>query len=83
MLKKINISESEREKILNLHKVLKEATGLSIRGKVLDFNSKEPIYGASVTLTLSNSTKGMAKTDDGGNFKFDGLSSGEYVIYEI
>ena len=80
MIKKINISESEREKILNLHKVLKEATGLSIGGKVLDLNSNEPIFDAKVTLTLSNATKGLAKTDEDGNFKFDGLSSGEYVI---
>jgi len=80
MLKKINISESEREKILNLHKVLKEGTGLSIGGKVLDITSNEPIFGATVTLTLSNTTKGMAKTDADGNFKFGGLSSGEYVI---
>jgi hypothetical protein len=80
MLKKINISESEREKILNLHKVLKEATGLSIGGKVLDLNSNQPIFDAKVTLTLSNATKGMAKTDADGNFKFDGLSSGEYAI---
>ena len=80
MLKKINISESEREKILNLHKVLKEATELSIGGKVLDITSNEPIFDAKVTLTLSNATKGLAKTDADGNFKFDGLSSGEYVI---
>jgi hypothetical protein len=81
MIKKINISESEREKILNLHKVLNEVAGLSIGGKVLDITSNEPIFDAKVTLTLSNATKGMVKTDADGNFKFGGLSSGEYVIY--
>jgi hypothetical protein len=80
MIKKVYISESEKEKILNLHKILKEETGLSIGGKVLDITTNEPVFDATVTLTLSNVTKGLSKTDADGNFKFDGLSSGEYVI---
>lgn len=80
MIKKINISESEREKILNLHKVLNEDTGLSINGYVFDLSNSEPIFDAKVTLMLSNVTKGMAKTDADGVFKFEGLVSGDYVV---
>lgn len=80
MIKKIYISESEKDKIIKLHKRLNEETGLSIGGKVLDITTNEPVFDATVTLTLSNATKGLAKTDSDGNFKFEGLNSGEYVI---
>jgi hypothetical protein len=80
MIKKVYITESEKENILKLHKKLNEETGLSIGGKVLDIITNEPVFDATVTLTLSNATKGLAKTNADGNFKFDGLNSGEYVI---
>jgi hypothetical protein len=83
MIKKINISESEKGKILKLHSLLNEATGLSIGGIVKELETGQPIFDAKVVLTLDNVTKGMAKTDADGLYKFENLSSGDYVISAV
>jgi hypothetical protein len=53
MIKKVYITESEKENILKLHKKLNEETGLSIGGKVLDIITNEPVFDATVTLRFS------------------------------
>lgn len=80
MIKKIYISESEKDKILSQYNILNEATGLSIGGVVKDLETDESVFDAKITLTKGGSTKGLAKTKDDGSFKFEGLDSGDYII---
>jgi hypothetical protein len=80
MINKINITESEKNNILTLHKILNEATGLSIGGEVLSFNGNEPIYAATVSLTDQKNNIKNTKTDDKGRFIFQNLESGRYTI---
>jgi len=80
MINKINITESEKNTILTLHKILNEATGLSIGGEVLSFNGNEPIYAATVSLTDQKNNIKNTKTDDKGKFIFQNLESGRYTI---
>ena len=80
MINKINITESEKNTILTLHKILNEATGLSIGGEVLSFNGNEPIYAATVSLTDQKNNIKNTKTDDKGRFIFQNLESGRYTI---
>ena len=80
MIKKIYISESEKDKILSQYNILNEATGLSIGGLVKDLETDEFVFDAKVTLTKGGSTKGLAKTKDDGSFKFEGLDSGDYIL---
>lgn len=80
MIKKINISESEKENILKLHKKLNENTGLSLYGVVVDIETNEPVFDTKLTLSKDNVTKGMLKTDEEGNYKFENLDSGSYSL---
>ncbi len=80
MIRKINISESEKENILKLHKKINENTSLSYGGVVLDIDTSEAIFDCKVTLTKDSSTKAMLKTDESGKFLFENLDSGSYTI---
>src|SRR5450432_1696698 len=52
----------------------------SIKGKVLDKSSNEPLPFASVVAELNGSQVGGAQTDFDGNFTIKPLNPGKYTI---
>jgi len=81
MIKKVYISESEKEKILSLHKLLNEGDSkFKISGVVVNKEKKDEILiGADVVLYSGETLLNRKKTDANG-FTFDDLIRGEYII---
>ena len=81
MIKKVYITESEREKILSLHKLLNEGDSkFKISGVVVNKEKKDEILiGADVVLYSGETLLNRKKTDANG-FTFDDLIRGEYII---
>lgn len=80
MIKKVYITEFEKENILKLHKKINEETGLSIGGVVLVLNKNYAVPNIKVTLIKGKEIKGQIDTKEDGSFKFEGLDSGNYII---
>lgn len=80
MIKKIYISESEKDSILRLHKRINENSGLSYGGVVLDSKTKTPLQYTKVVITKGGETKGQQETKEDGLFRFDNLESGNYIL---
>ena len=81
MLKKVIVSESQKNEILNLHQIINEENGtFTIEGSVVDNDNTTPIVYAKLTLKQNDTVLKNTQTDFDGKFKFDGLSSGTYTI---
>jgi hypothetical protein len=81
MLKKVIVSESQKNEILNLHHILNEEDGtFTIEGSVVDNANTTPIVYAKLTLKQNDTVLKNTQSDFDGKFKFDGLSSGSYTI---
>lgn len=83
MIKKINISESDRLTILSMHKLLLESeVTTTIEGTVID-NQGDGVYLVKVVLVDSNNNiKKGTYTDDKGYYKIDNVKveQGDYTI---
>ncbi|OYU94892.1 MAG: hypothetical protein CFE21_14530 [Bacteroidetes bacterium B1(2017)] len=53
----------------------------SIRGQIMDKDTKQPLAYVSVTLKLNGVTKAGCLTDEDGNFLFKNLSPGNYDMH--
>jgi len=56
---------------------------LTIKGRVRDQDTKEPLVGATVTLTGSDGSTATIKTDSEGNFEFGKRGTGRYVNKDV
>jgi len=83
MIKKINISESDRQSILSMHRLLLESeVTTTIEGTVID-DKGDGVYSVKVLLVDSNNkTKKGAFTDDKGYYKIDNVKveQGDYTV---
>ena len=52
----------------------------TIKGTVIDGERKDPIWGATITLTQNGVVKGIAKTGLDGDFQIDALQPGQYDV---
>jgi len=87
MIKKINISENDRQTILSMHKLIVEQSGgITIQGTVKeDTESHDPYLNLNVTLYDSKGIivdKGRARTDENGEYKMTipNLVPGNYTL---
>lgn len=60
--------------------ILTAQTGQSIRGQVIDADSRNPLVAASITVLQNDSVRGGAYSDGEGNFLIGGLSPGRYSL---
>ena len=83
MIKKINITESDRRSILSMYNLLVEAdkVTVTIQGKVTS-NKTDHVYNVKVSLLNSNEEiVGQSATDFDGNFKITAeVDKGNYVL---
>lgn len=56
---------------------------LTIKGRVRDQETKEPLAGATVTLTGSDGSTATIKTDSEGNFEFGKRGTGRYIKKDV
>jgi hypothetical protein len=81
MLKRLIVSESQKNEILNLHHILNEEDGtFSIEGSVIDGLNKREIPFARLSLKQNDKTLKEIQADINAKFKFDKLSSGSYSV---
>lgn len=90
MIKKINISESDRRTILSMHRLLYEQESKKLYGYVLRDGDKIPVSNIKVDLYRDATTEtdpfgtleiiDTTRTDDNGLYTFDGLDSYDNLI---
>lgn len=90
MIKKINISESDRRTILSMHRLLYEQESKKLYGYVLRDGDKIPVSNIKVDLYRDATTEtdpfgtleiiDTTRTDDNGLYTFDGLDSYDNLV---
>ncbi len=80
ILDKLFENTSVMYEVIQKRIILKKKTqGQTVRGKVIDSQTKIPIPGAAVVIVDSNPLKGDA-TDNDGNFRIENVQPGRYTI---
>lgn len=73
------LGKNEQDQKSDIFKFDLPGCALTLKGRVRDQETKEPLAGASVTLTGSDGSTATIKTDSEGNFEFGKRGTGRYI----